>query len=122
MEHTGSEGYERRDVSFRPIVLAGVGIAALVAIVSIAMAGLLVVYRTREAHRSAPPSPLAAYAPQEPPAPRLQVDPLRDLKMLHASEDALLHDFGWVDRQAGIVRIPIERAMELLVVRRRSER
>jgi hypothetical protein len=34
-----------------------------------------------------------------------------------AEENAALATYGWVDRDAGIVRIPIERAMELLVLR-----
>ena len=40
-----------------------------------------------------------------------------DLHDLHAAEDAVLNSYGWVDRQAGIVRIPIARAMELLAQR-----
>ena len=28
------------------------------------------------------------------------------------SEDAVLHSYGWVDKNAGIVRIPIERGDE----------
>ena len=29
----------------------------------------------------------------------------------------MLHSYGWVDQQAGIVRIPIDRAMTLLTER-----
>jgi cytochrome c oxidase cbb3-type subunit III len=39
------------------------------------------------------------------------------LKEMRATEDAVLHSYGWVDQAAGIVRIPIERAMELLAER-----
>jgi DNA-binding GntR family transcriptional regulator len=34
-----------------------------------------------------------------------------------AAETAILHSYGWVDRDAGIVRIPIERAIEILAER-----
>lgn len=53
--------------------------------------------------------------------PRLQISPARDLNELQAAEDEALNSYGWVDRDNGIVRIPIERAMEVLVERERSK-
>ena len=47
-----------------------------------------------------------------PPEPRLQTNPREDLRDLRASEDALLNSYGWVDKNNGIVRIPIERGDE----------
>jgi len=38
-----------------------------------------------------------------------------DLKALHAREDNALHSYGYIDRAKGTVRLPIERAMELVV-------
>jgi hypothetical protein len=65
---------------------------------------------------SPPPNPLAAeYGPVRPPEPRLQAEPIRDLKQLRAAEDTILGSYGWVDVRGGVVRIPIDRAMELLV-------
>jgi hypothetical protein len=54
-----------------------------------------------------------------PPAaePRLQADPPRDLREHRRREEALLSTAGWVDREAGVVRIPVERAMELVAER-----
>jgi hypothetical protein len=46
-----------------------------------------------------------------PPAPRLQVDPEEDLARLRAAAEARLESYGWVDRQKGVVHIPIEQAM-----------
>lgn len=37
-----------------------------------------------------------------------------DLKNLRAREDSQLHSYQYVDRASGTVRIPIERAMELM--------
>lgn len=45
---------------------------------------------------------------------RNQVGP-EPLKRLRAWEDEQLSTYGWVDRNDGIVRIPIERAMEIVV-------
>lgn len=67
---------------------------------------------------SPPANPLAAsYGRVEPPAPRLQVDPALDIYDHRKAEQAVLTSYGWVDRNAGVVRIPIERAMALLVER-----
>ena len=52
-----------------------------------------------------------------PPEPRLQTNPRQDLSNLRAREDALLNSYGWVDKNTGVVRIPIERAMQLIVER-----
>jgi hypothetical protein len=44
-----------------------------------------------------------------------QLEPVsNDLLSLRAREDAQLHSYGYIDRSRGVVRIPIERAMELL--------
>jgi len=61
-----------------------------------------------------PPSfaPAAEHAP--PPEPRLQTAPADDLRNLRAAEQTRLTTYGWVDRKAGVVRIPIERAKELV--------
>ena len=48
-----------------------------------------------------------------PPAPRLSVRPVEELKKHEAEEKAQLNNYGWVDQNAGTVHIPIERAMEL---------
>ena len=37
-----------------------------------------------------------------------------DITALHAKETSQLHSYGYVDRTKGVVRIPIERAMELM--------
>jgi len=46
-------------------------------------------------------------------APALQVDPVADMEAMDARETQWLNSFGWVDEDAGIVRIPIDRAIEL---------
>lgn len=49
------------------------------------------------------------------PTPQLQTDDgLQDLADLHSREDLLLNNYSWVNQEQGKVRIPIERAMELI--------
>jgi hypothetical protein len=52
-----------------------------------------------------------------PPEPRLQERPREELRDLRAREDAMLTSYGWVDREAGRLRIPIDRAMQLTLQR-----
>jgi hypothetical protein len=49
-----------------------------------------------------------------PPAPRLQVDAVQDFQKFQATQQAELNSYGWIDRDKGVVHIPIERAMELI--------
>ena len=50
-------------------------------------------------------------------APQLQLAPRDDLRAFRAREDQLLNSYGWIDKTAGVARIPISRAMELLIER-----
>ena len=52
-----------------------------------------------------------------PPAPRLQVQPVRHWRDFRDAEMARLSTYGWMDRASGAVHIPIERAMELVAER-----
>ena len=69
-----------------------------------------------------PISPLADRAPV-PPEPRLQgsaVHPnldVQDMGELRRAEDQRLGSYGWVNRQAGVTRIPIDRAMAMILER-----
>ncbi len=53
------------------------------------------------------------------PTPRVQTDDgNQDIADLHAREDLLLSNYTWVDQSKGTVRIPIERAMEMIAQQR----
>ena len=63
---------------------------------------------------ASPPVSVTGAAPQE---PKLQVDAPKDLKAVRAAEQERLTTYGWTSKETGVGRIPIERAMELLVER-----
>ncbi len=110
--------HEERDVAPGPVTLAVLGLAAVGIAALVAMLLLFDVLAGFQAAETAPPSPLAAsYGLKEPPEPRLQTDPLRDLVDLHARDGAAINAYGWVDKQAGIVRIPVERAIAIVAER-----
>jgi hypothetical protein len=48
----------------------------------------------------------------EPPQPRLQTNPPEDLAQFRTEEDKRLNSYYWIDKQKGIVHIPIEQAMK----------
>ncbi len=56
------------------------------------------------------------YVPPRPfPAPQLQTAPQSDLEKLQSAQLARIERYGWIDQSKGLLRIPIERAMEIVV-------
>jgi len=111
---TVERGHERNDANVRTILGVAAGLIGLAALIQVVlyfhMEGL---WRLRQ--RALPaPSPVAGVLPSEPPAPRLETAPALDLRTLRTAEDAQLHGYGWIDRRAGVVHIPIERALDLV--------
>jgi hypothetical protein len=111
-----NQGHEARDIRLRPLIITAIGLALLAGLTLLGMWLLFDYFAASQARLDAPPSPLRE-ARELPPAPRLQVSPKADLRDMLAAEMAMLHSYGWVDRDAGVVRIPVERAMEILVER-----
>jgi hypothetical protein len=104
-----SEKHETRDADFRRITLSGL----LVAGVTIAIMALLWPVYSHFGRRN-PATPADFRQPAESTSPALQANPQEHLADFRASEDAELQSYGWVDRQRGIVRIPIEHAIDLI--------
>ncbi|HET9480825.1 MAG TPA: hypothetical protein VFP98_03645 [Candidatus Polarisedimenticolia bacterium] len=108
--------HETRDVDVRRLVWLTV---VLILLIVVSLAVTLLVYNGLAARESAArprPSTLTVrpYGAL-PPEPRLQQNPLADLRDLRAEEDAMLQNYGWVDRERNVVRLPIEKAMEIVV-------
>jgi hypothetical protein len=108
--------HERSDVNVRAIL--GFGLVLLIAavVVHLALYWLLQLYSDRSA-KGAPSVSAMHPEDQTPPPPRLQVSPPAELAKMRATEEKELQTYGWVDPETKIVRIPIERAMELLAER-----
>lgn len=51
------------------------------------------------------------------PQPRLETDERGQIYKFRMDEEQKLHSYGWVDQNAGVMRIPIDRAMELIAAR-----
>ena len=99
--------YERSDADPRLIGALALGIAVFLLITPYA---LLALYPGADGAGRLPELP-------QPPAPRLQVHAKADLDRLRAEEQQRLTTYGWADRERRIVRMPVERAMDLLASR-----
>lgn len=113
---TRPRGYERSDASPRGLVYFALTIAAILAVVSLSLIWLFKHYEKIENPGSFVARPFEAVQPAPPP-PRIQADPSVDIRNYLQSQQDLLNTYGWVDRQNGIVRMPIDRAMGLLLQR-----
>jgi hypothetical protein len=51
------------------------------------------------------------------PEPRLETSERTELNPVRLKEEEELNSYGWVDQKAGIVHIPIERAMQIIAER-----
>ncbi|MDG2307206.1 MAG: hypothetical protein P8R42_21660 [Candidatus Binatia bacterium] len=107
--------HERDAIAARPIYI-GLGALLLLVVLGWAIPTWLEVRLVDERTAKLPPAnPLTeVYGRKVPPAPRLQVNPDRDIAALRAAERERLDHYGWLDRATGRAHIPIERAMELL--------
>lgn len=112
---------EADDVEVGVVIKFGVGLLVVTALVFLAVAWVFKLLDERARASMPQPPPMAERARRPPPEPRLEVSPGAALRSLRAREDEVLSSYGWVDRDAGVVRIPIDRAMELLVRGRRVE-
>lgn len=106
--------HEITDAHIPSIVRFGVGLFLLMVL---AMAVMWLMFRFLGDKPS--PDPMAS-SPLVldrtiPPEPKLQVSPEKDLQATREAEEEGLNSYGWVDQTAGIVRIPIDVAMERLV-------
>lgn len=115
-EHAGA--HEPDVVPGRPILIGAIVLLLTLVLGYLIPTALEHTLMDREARLSPPANPLAEkQGARLPPAPRLQVNPARDILEHRRAEDRVLSGWGWVDAEKGIARIPIDRAMALVVER-----
>ncbi len=108
----GARGYQADAVDATRLTIAALGLVAALILVGLASAWLgrgLVDWLDR-----GPARPQA----QRPPAvtgPALEPRPAENLQALRTEKRRLLDEYRWLDRTAGVIRIPIDRAMRRLV-------
>ncbi len=111
----GEHRHEASDVSPRAIFWTALALLAVVLLTH----GVLWIYLAGLNYMDAKPNPGAhtqgvATHFDLPPEPRLQIDEAADLETIRKAESARLTTYGWIDRKAGITRVPVSRAIELV--------
>jgi hypothetical protein len=109
------QGYDD-ELDYKAIIRFAVGLAVVTTIIVALMGVMGSSFKKAEEARDPTPSPLAeAHADPIPPGPRLQATPPRDMNELRAQDRETLTTYGWVDQAGGVARIPVDRAMSILV-------
>jgi hypothetical protein len=98
----------------RMVALFGACLAVLLAGSLALMAWLFAIFNVAPEAHGLHGAPVAT-TPPRPPGPRLQPSPTQDMLEMLQAENARLQSYGWVDQSAGIARMPIDRAMEVIV-------
>ena len=109
-----SRRYETRDANAGGVFTFLVILGIVLVVVSLVCWGMFRYFSAHAVSRSASDSPFAD-ARQLPLGPQLQVNPREDWLKYRQEQEKSLETYEWVNRPAGTVRIPIEKAMELLV-------
>jgi hypothetical protein len=127
--HAPATPTEGDGVSYRGIVWFIAILTGTTVVCQLLMWGLFVFLQRQTAKDDARPAMMAApmgtptikdghVVPATPiPAPNLMVSEPLGLKAFRDGEDQSLATYGWMDKNAGTVRIPIDRAKELLLQR-----
>jgi hypothetical protein len=97
----------------RFLVYLVVGTVAVVVLLRWMFVTLVVV----EQRQQPPPPVMKAEVPPQPPLPRLEIDPPADLARYRDEQRKGLESYGWVDKPAGVVHIPIDEAMRIVAER-----
>lgn len=109
------QAHEHKDINVRTLLWLGAGLCAMTVLAAL---GVKLLFGYYAAHQpSAQPASLIEAGPELPPQPRLQIHERVDLGRKLAADQSALNSYGWVDRNAGVVRIPIDRAIDLLAQR-----
>jgi hypothetical protein len=113
----GPVDFEREDVVPRAIVRFAVVLAVVTAVIAGLLLALLLGLERHEAALDTTAAPLGLRGPRQPVGPQLQVTPVQDLATFQEQERRFLQSYGWVDRQGGKVRVPINEGMRLFLRR-----
>lgn len=137
----GHGDYERRDIGVSGVIYFMVGLAVAAIIIHFVVAGLYKYLENRAEGQQRAVSPLVTnpvrdtrtlppefktdsegtdyqkYLEKNFPAPQLEIDERTELNKARLYEENTLSTYDYIDKDAGTVRIPIDRAMDLLAQR-----
>lgn len=119
-EKGNAPGYETSDLSIPAILKFGIGFALFITISHLIMVVMFFVMRQEKPGPITPLSPPSVQVRSPIVGPQLEIHPTVNWEEMKAAEEKMLHGttaYGWVNPHAGVVRIPIDVAMELALQR-----
>jgi hypothetical protein len=123
------ESYEHQDLRAAGIFYFLLTLVVVTVLCMFGLKGLYAFLDHRERATQSEVNPLVKNVPEDTrhishgypqtafPSPRLEEDERGQLSGIRLEQDDTLYSYGWVDQKTGVVRIPIERAMDLLAQR-----
>src|SRR4029077_15613665 len=126
--HNPEVEFEREDLAPKPILVFLGSLVLICLVVALVLRGMYSYLDRYDNLHQLPQSPLvqpstASTRDVSPgditnfPQPRLESDERLEINDFRLQEEKTLHSYGWVDQSAGVVHIPIDRAMQLLAQR-----
>jgi hypothetical protein len=120
--------FEREDLGAKPILIFLLALVIGCLLVALVLKGLYSYLDAYENRREPVQNPLVQQTTADTrtveggdikkfPQPRLESDETTEINDFRVQEEQTLNSYGWVDQQAGVVRIPIDRAMALVAQR-----
>ncbi len=126
---SGHGGFEHQDLQPSGILYFLLGLAIFLLLCILGIRGVYAFLDHREKALQPPMNPLVTNVPTDTrhiapgypqsvfPNPKLEEDERGQLNGIVLQEENTLYSYGWIDEKAGTVRIPIERAMDLIAQR-----
>ncbi|MGA9544137.1 MAG: hypothetical protein WBQ85_11235 [Candidatus Sulfotelmatobacter sp.] len=125
----GHGGFERQDLQPRGILYFLLGLVMFLLLSALGIRGVYAFLDHREKALQPPMNPLVTNVPTDTrhipagypqsvfPNPKLEENERGQLNGILLQEENTLYSYGWIDEKTGTVRIPIERAMDLIAQR-----
>ncbi len=112
-----SAGWEKRDVNIRGLFQFAFWMAMVLLVTLVGMRFAFDSFKKNEP-LGATASPMVKPTDRMlPPSPRLQALPHQELVDYCAAQQQEVNTYAWVNQESGVVRIPVDRAMELILAR-----
>jgi len=126
--HNQEVDFEREDLAPKPILIFLLALAVGCVLIYFILRGMYSYLDAYENHHQPVQNPMVKQATADTrsvsagdivnfPQPRLETDERREINDFRQQEEQTLNSYAWVDQPAGVVRIPIDRAMQLVAQR-----
>jgi hypothetical protein len=116
-DHRGQGGYEKTDAHAGATVRAGLTILGVMFLTALVLVPMYRFLGRREKAEQKPAATVLKPDAAAPAFPRLVASEPAVLAEFRAQEDAFLAGWGWVEKDEGIARMPIEEAMKIVAER-----